>query len=69
MYQLNNLIFCFIAIISLLIISFSLNVDLISLLVDSNIFIDQSFLYLLFLVILCIKLRFYDKKKFNIFSN
>ena len=31
--------------------------------------IDQSFLYLLFLVILCIKLRFYDKKKFNIFSN
>ncbi len=69
MYQLNNLIFCFIAIISLLIISFSLNVDLISLSVDSNIFIDQSFLYLLFLVILCIKLRFYDKKKFNIFSN
>ena len=69
MYQLNNLIFCFIAIISLLIISLSLNVDLISLSVDSNIFIDQSFLYLLFLVILCIKLRFYDKKKFNIFSN
>ena len=69
MYQLNNLIFCFIAIISLLIISLSLNVYLISLSVDSNIFIDQSFLYLLFLVILCIKLRFYDKKKFNIFSN
>ena len=34
-----------------------------------NFIIDQSFLYLLFLVIICIKLRFYDKKKINIFSN
>jgi len=35
----------------------------------NNLIIDQSFLYLLFLLLLFFKFRFYDKKKNNIHSN
>ena len=34
-----------------------------------NLIVDQSFLYVLFLVVLFLRFRFYDKKKINIYRN